>query len=122
MTTETSELIQHQLETCMKMLTLTSKGVVKLLEKNKLRDIQKTLKILEDQKDQVENLKIRAQTLMFSENKSEDDVSKFGDEIDQRLTVFDDKFDDLQAAIDKVKSVEVMIAKGNFEVEEQRRM
>ena len=89
MTTETSELIQHQL-----------------------------IKI----QYQVENLKNRAQTLMFSENKSEDGVSKFRDEIDQRLTVFDDKFDDLQAAIDKVKSVEVMIAKGNFEVEEQRRM
>ena len=111
MTIETSELIQHLLETCMKMLTLTSKGVVQFLEKNKLRDIQKTLKILEDQKDQVENLKIRAQTLMFSENKSEDDVSNFGDEIDQ--TVFDDK---------SIKSVEVMIAKENVEVEVQRRM
>ena len=49
----TSESVIANLEASMKMLSLTSKNADKILSRNKLREIEKTLKTLENQKDDV---------------------------------------------------------------------
>lgn len=56
--TETVEAITKHLEVNIKMLSLTSKYVKKVITRSKIKEIRKTLKILEDQMEQVETFKI----------------------------------------------------------------
>ena len=84
----TSETVMANLEAGMKMISLTSKNIDKILIINKLREIEKSLKTLEHQKDEVEGLKIAAQTLMFNENKDDDVVFQYGEEVDIKIRSF----------------------------------
>ena len=121
-TTCTIESLTKQLEVNMKMLSLTSKSVVKVITRNKLKEIEKTQKILEEQKEEVESFKFRIQTLMFKEEKTEDEVSKYGDDIDAGLEIFNVKIDELQNAIEKIKEEDVRRAKKSCAEDEERRL
>ena len=57
------------------MLSLNCKSVAKVISRNKERELEKTLRTIEDQREEAESLKIRAQTLMFNEEVQENEVS-----------------------------------------------
>ena len=119
---ETSEATEVKLEATIKMLSLSCRGVDKVISRNKVRDLEKTLRTLEEQKEEAESLKIRVQTLMFNENMEEEEVSLYGEVIDSRLEAFNDKMEELQAVLDVLKEEEVMRARRKFEEQEQARI
>ena len=94
----TSESIKKKLEAAIKMLSLNCKSVAKVISRNKERELEKTLRTIEDQREEAESLKIRAQTLI-NEEVQENEVSRYGEEIDLRLEPFDDKMEELQAIL-----------------------
>ena len=67
-------------------------------------------------------MKIKAQTLMFNENKDDQEVYRYGEEVDTRLEVFSDKVDELQNAVDMLKDEEDKRVKSKIEQEEQTRL
>ena len=103
MNMDTSESIKKNLEAAIKMLSLNCKSVAKVISRNKERELEKTLRTIEDQREEAESLKIRAQTLMFNEEVQENEVSRYGEEIDWRLEPFDDKMEELQAILEDLK-------------------
>ena len=117
---DTSVSVRGKLESILKMLSLNSKNVEKVIQKNKERDIEKALRMFRI--DEAENLKISVQTLMFDEKKEEDVVREYGEEIDTKIDAYSEEIDRLQSVLDKLKREEVCCAKKKFEEEEQVRV
>ena len=92
---ENMDTITKELDVNMKMLSLTVESVEKVITKNKLKEIQKKLNLLDEKIELVENCRIKIQTLMFQEDKTGEEVSRYGETIDAELEIYNEKIDQL---------------------------
>ncbi|XP_057302720.1 uncharacterized protein LOC130636888 [Hydractinia symbiolongicarpus] len=66
-TMATSERINKDIDGIFKMLKLSEKAVPKILARRKIKELERTLKSIEEQRDEAHRLKTNAQMLMFKE-------------------------------------------------------
>lgn len=99
----TSERINKDIDAIIKMLKLSEKAVPKILARRKIKELERTLKSIEEQRDEAHRLKTNAQMLMFKEEMSEGEVNAFGEQIDERLLKSEEQCDQLQITIEEIK-------------------
>ena len=118
-----SDSIKKKVESTIKLLSLSGKSVEKVLDRNKEKELQKTLNIIESQRDEIDRLKLQVQATMFAEREdiTEEEVSEYSESIDVRLEIYGVHLENIQAKLDLLKKEEVARARNEFEEEEQIR-
>lgn len=117
----TSERINKDIDAIIKMLKLSEKAVPKMLARRKIKELERTLKSIEEQRDEAHRLKTNAQMLMFKEEMSEEEVNAFGEQTDERLLKSEEQCDQLQITIEEIKQDEEQQAAAEREKEEQEK-
>ena len=106
------EEVMKNIDTNLKMINLTSKTVPRILERKKISELNRTCKLIGEHREKIQDLKTKAQMFMFTEDKNEEEVTKYGEELDEKLLDSEDICYELQEAIHKL----------NLEEEEQSRL
>ena len=84
------EEVMKSIETNLKMINLTCKTAPNIIENKRKNDLKRTLKQLEERRNDIRELKTQAQMHMFAEGKDEDEVLKYGEDLDEDIIYLPD--------------------------------
>ena len=84
------------------MLKFTQDNKPRVLERNKPRDLERQLKVFEDQSDQVLQLIVEVQEKRIQEGDEIDEIQAWSLDIEKRLEEFDETIDLLRKVIDSL--------------------
>ena len=85
-----------------KMLKFTQDNTPRVLERNKPRDLERQLKVFEDQSDQVLQLRVEVQEKRIQEGDEIDEIQAWSLDIEKRLEEFDETMDLLRKLIESL--------------------
>ena len=100
---ETNDELIKKIEGKFKMLKFTQDNTPRVLERNKPRDLERQLKVFEDQSDQVLQLIVEVQEKRIPEGNEIDEIQAWSLDIEKRLEEFDETMDLLRKAIESLK-------------------
>ena len=66
------EEVMKNIDTNLKMINLASKTVPRILERKKIRELNRTCKLIGEHREKIQDLKTKAQMFMFTEDKNEE--------------------------------------------------
>ena len=85
------------------ILHLTTEDIEKATHSNKIKDIEKEVKLLEERLDEIKDLKQKIQLLKLEKGETLEDVKDWGNGVDDKINAFEDIEDELEATLDKLE-------------------
>ena len=118
----TNDELIKKIEGKFKMLKFTQDNTPRVLERNKPRDLERQLKVFEDQSDQVLQLIVEVKEKRIQEGDEIDEIQAWSLDIEKRLEEFDEKMDLLRKAIESLNEQTVREGRQiEQKMEDQRR-
>ena len=85
------------------MLELTKNELPKLYEQNKQKEFRKTVLIIDEKVEEIQDLKRSVQESMLESGKPANEVSGWGQQLEEKLDIYDQIKEDLEAVVEKFK-------------------
>ena len=98
----TNDELLKKIEGKFKMLRFTQDNTPRVLERNKPRDLERQLKIFENQSDQVLQCRVEVQERRIQEGDEIDEIQAWSLDVEKRLEEFDETMDLLRNAIESL--------------------
>ena len=98
----TNNELLKKIEGKFKMLKFTRDNTLRVLERNKPRDLERQLKIFEDQSDQVLQLRVEVQERRIQKGDKIDEMQAWSLDIEKRLQKSDETMDLLRKAVESL--------------------
>ena len=92
------ELIKA-IERKFELLQFTHEDTPKTIEKGNLSGMERQKKTLESKVEEIHGLKVKIQELKFEQGEQAEDVRKWSNEVEQRVTAFDDVVSSLEKCV-----------------------
>ena len=95
--------VVKKLEVRLNMLQLTKEYIEKTTHRNKIKDIEKEAKLLEERLDEIKHLKRKIQLLKLEKGETSEDMKIWGNWVEDRIDTFKDINDEFEATLAKLE-------------------
>ena len=118
----TNDELIKKIERKFKMLKFTQDNMPRVLKRSKPRNLERQLKVFEDQSDQVLQLTVEVQEKRIQEGDEIDEIQAWSLDIEKRLEEFDETMDLLRKAVESLnKQTAREVRQIEQKMEDQRR-
>ena len=100
---ETADEVQKKIDATIQMLKFIQQETETILEKNEMKPLQRHLKTIENQLEEVEDLKVRMQKLKITNGKDPQEVRGWSQEIDMNIAMYKETVDAIQEKMAALK-------------------
>ncbi len=100
---ETAETVQEKINAAIQMLKYTQQNTGTILSKNAMKPLQRHLKTIENQLEEVEDLKVQMQKLKIASGKDLEEVRDWSQGIDENIALYEETVGEVQEKIAALK-------------------
>ena len=100
---ETADEVQKKIDAAIQMLQFTQQETETVLTKNAMKPLQRHLKTIEDQLEEIEDMKVRMQKLKIGSGKEPQEVRSWSQAIDEDIISYERTVDTIQEKIAALK-------------------
>ena len=101
---EQTDKVMKKIETKFKMLDIKEKESARIIERGKIKELQKHANEIETRVEEIQDLKGKVQELMLESDKEIDEVNKWTNKIEGDLEKYDEPLEILQKVLKDLQS------------------
>ena len=112
----------QKIETKFRLLTLAENECAYILQRNKIKELEKHIEVMESRLDEIRDLTLTVQDVKLEKDKSVEDVEKWSTEQEKRMECYDNPIEQLQNRLKSLKKQDEDDIKEKEYEEEHRKM
>ena len=114
--------LTKKIEVKLAMLEILKRDIPDIIHRNKGKELEKTISLMENRLDELQDLKRDVQEIMIENGSDVTEINEWGDNMKEQFNSYEDIKVDLEAALEKLKIVDEEKATVSEKIKIKKRM